>query len=315
MGTRGSGSVLLAGLDTGRLPWELSRLGPSFDILQGRAAAHALLDRLRSDVSASLAVLGQWLPDLTLAETIRRIRTDPELRHVSVIAITRDTESRVAGANVVLPLSADGSTIERWVSKLRSVPPRVKLSAQVRGRTVAHKEPFFGFVRNISTAGMRVFSPDEVSTGAELDVWLELASSDPFPALARVVRSDVGPMPLPHAYGIEFVYLPQSTEDAVWRAIEGGRPNRPTVDTLQAAAWTYDVINPVRRGERWEAEVWRSGPEQRGERFFSVAGASSRDALREAREVLLAWALVRTGSCVMAREAPEPMLSAVVGHS
>jgi hypothetical protein len=310
-----SGTVLLAGLDPARLPWELSRLGPCFDILQGRAAAHAVLDRLRSDVTR-VAVLGQWLPDLTLEETIRRIRIDSELRSASIVAITADGEQRVPGANVVLPLSADGSTIERWVGKLRAVAPRVKISAQVRGRTVDQKQPFFGFMRNISASGMRVFSPDEVADGDELDLWLELAADDPAPVLARVVRREPGIAPLKHAYGMEFVYLPPATEDVVARTIAGGRPNRRTVDTLQAAAWTYEIISPVRRGERWEAEVWRSGPTERGERFLTVAGATSRDALREAREVLVSWALVRTGSCVMAREAPAPLLRAgVVGHS
>jgi hypothetical protein len=310
----GSGTVLLAGLDPGRLPWELSRLGPSFDILQGRAAAHAVLDRLRTE-AARVAVLGQWLPDLTLRETIRRIRTDSDLRGVSVVAITAEGDAPVPGANVVLPLSADGTTVEGWVGKLRSVPPRVKVSAQVRGRTVAHKQPFFGFMRNISTSGMRVFSPDEIAAGAELDLWLELASDDAAPAIARVVRCEAGIPPLKHAYGMEFVYLPPATEDAVARTIAGGRPSRRTLDTLRTDAWTYEVVSPVRRGERWEAEVWRTGPTERGERFLTVAGPTSRDAIREAREVLVSWALVRTGACVMAKEAPAPLLSAAVGHS
>jgi hypothetical protein len=314
MGIAASGTVLMAGLDPGRLSWELCRLGPSFDVLQGRAAAHALLDRVLRQ-SAAVVVLGQWLPDLTLEETIRRLRSDAKTRRVSVIAITAQGDARIPGANVVLPLSADGNTIEGWVSKLRAVAPRAKLSAQVRGRTVTKKQPFFGFIRNISTAGMRVFSPDEIANGAELDLWLEFPTGEPAPALARVVRTEVGIPPLRHAYGMEFVYLPQVTEDAVSRVIEGARPNRPTVDTLRTAMWTYDVIVPIRRGERWEAEVWRSGPTNRGERFLTVAAPTSRDALREAREVLLAWALVRTGSCVMAAEAPLPMLRAVISNN
>jgi hypothetical protein len=138
-----------------------------------------------------------------------------------------------------------------------------------------------------------------VPENAELDLWLELASSEVVPVLARVSRVDLGLLPLRYAYGIEFVYMPPATEAVISRLVDEGTSRTPA-DTLWSKSWRYDVLVPMRRGERWEAEVWRSRPDQRGERFLIVSGSSSRDALRKAREVLVSWAIVRTDSWVMA---------------
>jgi hypothetical protein len=295
------GNVFVAGLDPARVPWRLDALGPRFCVLEGRAAGHALLSRLRH-ARGSLALLGPWLPDFPVPDLVRRIRADPETRLVSIVALVLDGQDEVSGANSVLPVSTDTGTLERCVARLRSVPPRVRIAARVRGFTVVGKRPFFGLTHDLSLSGMRLLSRDYVNPGTELDLWLELPSGGNVPAMARVVRRDLQ-LSFPtdyrgRSYGVEFVYVPPAAEEAIQKLIDGGRLSRQVEDTLRSGLCTYEILSPIRRGMVWEAEVWRvQGRDARGERFFTVSRPTQRGAVREARELLLFWTLVRSGSC------------------
>jgi hypothetical protein len=221
------------------------------------------------------------------------------------VALVLDGQNEMSGANSVLPVATDTLTLERCVARLRSVQPRVRVSARVRGSTVVGKRPFFGLTHDLSASGMRVLSRDYVNPGTELDLWLELPSGGNVPAMARVVRRD---LQLPfqteyrsRSYGVEFVYVPPAAEEAIGKLIDGGRLARRVEDTIRSGAFAYEILSPVRRGMVWEAEVWRvHGREPRGERFFTVSHGSQRGAIREARELLLFWALVRSGNTLQA---------------
>src|SRR5689334_14913117 len=99
-------AVFVAGLDPARVPWSLAALGPRFSVLEGRAAGHALLERLTKS-RGSVALLGPWLPDLTQTETVRRIRANPDTRRVSVLALVPGERAEIPGANHVLPVATD----------------------------------------------------------------------------------------------------------------------------------------------------------------------------------------------------------------
>jgi hypothetical protein len=295
-------AVFVAGFNPARVSWGLKVLGSPVYVLEGRAAGHALLERL-SHFPGGLALVGPFLPDFPQKEAIRRIRATPETRRVSVLALVREEPRDLPGANAVLPLSADSAALESWVSKLREVAPRVKIASRVRGRTVDQSQPFCGVTRNVSATGMRVVSADALRDGIELDLWLELPSGNMVPVLGRIVRSDNGTGVPSHGYGVEFVYVPPATHEALAEVIAGDHSQRPRVDTLKSGAWTYDVLGPQRRGEVWEVEVWRSrATDVRGERFLAVVGATAREAVGNARELLMTWVLVRDGTHVLARK-------------
>jgi hypothetical protein len=288
----------VAGFDPARVPWRLTALGPRFELLEGRAAGHALLGKL-SGARGSVALVGPWAPDLTQAEIIRRIRANPATRTVSVVALVGDGHGagQVRGANAVLPLATDTSTLGRWVARLGSVPARARVATRVCGQDIVRQQPFEGVTQNISTAGMRVVSAIQVPVGADLDLNVVTGSPRTLPVLGRVVRAELERGTERRGYGIEFLYVPPATEDAIARLVERHGPSRSTADALHLGAWTYEILGPIPREGHWEAEVWRSRTGRSGSaRFMCVAGLTPRDASREAREVLLAWALMQSGA-------------------
>src|SRR5438045_1413461 len=129
--------AFVLGIDPARLRPVLPLLGPDVCFLQGRTAGHNLLEQLDHQ-HGGIVVLGPSIPDLTLAETIKRIREKPETRRVSVLALSSREAAELPGANVVLPANADVAELAAWISKLSSVPPRVAIHARVSGRSAEH---------------------------------------------------------------------------------------------------------------------------------------------------------------------------------
>jgi catechol 2,3-dioxygenase len=104
----------------------------------------------------------------------------------------------------------------------------------------------------------------------------------------------------PNGYGVEFLYLPALSFDAIVDLVSrGGLPVAAAApdathgihSTVRRAAWVYEILKPIRRDDTWHAEIrrapreaWRpggAGP------FYVVEGASPEKALREAREFLV----------------------------
>jgi CheY-like chemotaxis protein len=280
-------TVFLLGVDRTRAKWDVSLLGPNVYQLQGQTAGHALLGLLNQR-HGGLVVAGSAIPDLTLAETIRRIRAKPETRAVSILAVTSQDANELPGANVVLPPTMGAATLEAWIAKLKAVPPRVKLYAEVRGDTI-DRRPFRGVSRNISATGMRVVSADQVDEGHDLDLWLDLPGSNGLEVLGRVVRHENGTPGVEGSYGIEFLYVPTQTQQAISRVLAGdGAPVR----ILRGRTWICELLHPSPRGRHWEVEVRRAkGPEQPRERFLTVSGSGPDEALDKARDVARAWML------------------------
>jgi CheY-like chemotaxis protein len=277
--------AFVLGVDPARLRPVLPLLGRDVAFFQGRTAGHNLLEQL-DQRAGGLVVLGPSIPDLTLAETIKRIRQKPETRHVSILALSSRELSELPGANVVLPAKIDVATLAAWISKLSSVPPRVPLHAKVSGRTSEHGARFCGVSQDISLAGMRVVCDDELPFGENLDLWLELASAPSAIALGRVVRRDPE-APRSHGYGVEFLYVPPATQEAIERIVEG---TDAPVHVLRGRTWICEILRPLPQGDEWEVEVLRARtPEQARERFLSVSGATAEEALEKAREVARAW--------------------------
>src|SRR5262245_31161579 len=163
--------VLVAGLDGRSLLLEASVLRRDGHVVEEVATARSLFAWL-GDSNVRLVVLGPRLPDSTLPEVIRRIRSDPATRHASILALIPSAESLdldgravEAGANVVLRRPLDQSRLDSWVSKLLSVPRRVRTRVPVQGHVVGTPRSevgaahFVGLTRNVSVNGMLLASP------------------------------------------------------------------------------------------------------------------------------------------------------------
>ena len=301
--------ILVAGLDARSLLLEVPLLIREGHTVEARSSARALLlDIVR--LSARLVALGPEIPDLTTAETVRRIRASSLTRGVSVLVLLpastsaeTEEEARDAGANAILRRPLDPVAVESWAAKLLAVThrvdARVPVQAQVVGSSRAPSSPhFLGVTRNVSANGMLLASPVRLDAGLDLDLEFVVPG---IPArlrgLGRVVR-EAAEVAWPYVgYGIEFLFMAPESRAALVLAVSGLGPSSvPEGDpdashgihsTLRRDEWVYEIRRPVRHEASWQAEIrraprgaWRpgvAGP------FFVVEGPSPESAVREAR--------------------------------
>jgi len=305
-------SVLVAGLDGRSLALEAPVLQRERHAILEVESGRALVEEIVRH-GARLLVLGPRLPDLDLPDAIRRVRASALARHVSILALLpageppeMETEIASAGANAVMRRPLDPAQLEAWIAKLITVARRVETRVPVGGRVVGTPRDredahFYGVSRNLSVTGMLLASPVRLAEGPDLELVFDLPGAAPgLQALGRVVRqaSEVG---WPYiGYGVEFLYLPALSFDAIVDLVaRGGRPLLAAASdaghgihsTVRREAWVYEILEPVRRDDTWHAEIrrapreeWRpggAGP------FYVVEGPSREKALREAREFLV----------------------------
>ena len=301
--------ILVAGLDARSLLLEVPLLVREGHSVEARPTARALLlDIART--GARLVALGPDIPDLTVAETVRRIRASTLTRGVSVMVLLpsststeTEDETRDAGANAVLRRPLDPVVVEGWAAKLLAVThrvdARVPVQAQVVGSSRAPSSPhFLGVTRNVSANGMLLASPVRLDAGLDLDLEFVVPG---IPArlrgLGRVVR-EAAEVAWPYVgYGVEFLFMPPESRAALILVVSGvGPSSRPEPEpdashgihsTLRRDEWVYEIRRPVRHLASWQAEIrraprvaWRpgvAGP------FFVVEGPSPEVAVREAR--------------------------------
>ena len=303
--------VLVAGLDGRSLVLETSVLRRDGHAVEELGTGRDLLLRLPAS-GARLLVLGAQLPDLGLPEIIQRIRSNPATRAVSILVLTPsgapealDAEALSAGANAVLRRPLDAARLDAWVAKLLLVPRRVQARVPVQGHVVgtprsAEAGHFLGLTRNLSVNGMLLASPVRLAGGNDVELELTLPRMPALTALARVVR-EAPEVSWPYlGYGVEFLYLPQESLDAIVSLVE--RDSVPAVLASPAAAlpgihstlrrdnWVFEILSPIQLGGEWQVEirraprdVWRPG---RGGPFYVVSEATPEAALKAARAFL-----------------------------
>jgi CheY-like chemotaxis protein len=301
--------ILVAGLDARSLLLEVPLLIRDGHTVESRPTARTLLlDIVRT--SARLIALGTEIPDLTTAETVRRIRASPLTRGVSILVLLpastsaeTEEEARDAGANAVLRRPLDPVAVEAWAAKLLAVSyrvdARVPVQAQVVGSSRAPAAPhFLGVTRNLSANGMLLASPVRLDAGLDLDLeFVAPGIPSRLRGLGRVVR-EAAEVAWPYVgYGVEFLFMPPESRAALALMLSGlGLSSLPGRDpdashgihsTLRREDWVYEIRRPVRHQASWQAEIrraprgeWRpgvAGP------FFVVEGPSPESAVREAR--------------------------------
>ena len=303
-------SLLVAGLDARSLLLEAPVLQRERHHVQERAYARDLLREIVPS-GTRLVVLGTDLPDLPLTDAVRRIRTSPATREVSVLAILpagasaeMEEETRRAGANAVLRRPLDRPTLEGWLAKLLSVARRVVARVPVSGQVVGTSRAvggahFCGLTHNLSVNGMLLASPLRLGDGPDLDLEFVLPGVRArLRALGRVVR-EAPEVAWPfRGYGVEFLFVPEDSHETISLVVSGAlraapRPVLPDQthgihSTVCREEWVYEIHEPISDGQGWQAEIrrapresWRpgvAGP------FFVVAAGTPDVALREARD-------------------------------
>jgi CheY-like chemotaxis protein len=304
-------SVLTAGLDSRSLALEASVLRRDGHVVEDCRSGRELLTALATG-GVRLVVLGPELPDLALAELVRRIRGDRATRNVSILAlmpggadIDLDGRAVEAGANAVLRRPLEHARLDGWVAKLLAVPRRVRARVPVQGQVVGTPRPassshFVGLTRNISVNGILLASPVALPDGSDIEMEISLPTSGALRALGRLVREapEVG---WPYVgYGVEFLFVPDDSMEEITRLVRQGIPPRlplpsslrPDLSAIRATVrretWIYEILAPVEQGGGFQVEIrraprddWRpglAGP------FYVVEAASPEDALAAARE-------------------------------
>jgi CheY-like chemotaxis protein len=304
-------SILVAGLDARNLLLDAPVLRRERDVVEEKSSARAVLDGLARE-GGRLVVLGPSLPDLTVHDTVRRIRALPATRQVSILVLLPDAEGSDvegaaldAGANAVLRLPLDPTALDDWIAKLLSVPRRVETRVPVQGQVVgtpknANSGHFYGLTRNLSAHGMLLASPVRLADGYDVDLEFHLPPTGTrVRALGRVVReaAEVG---WPYVgYGVEFLYVPPESLDAIVSLVTEGPPPSHLAalrraaaihSTVRRASWVYEIHEPTAYEAGWMVEIrrapreeWRPGA---GGPFYVVEGSSPENALRQARDFL-----------------------------
>lgn len=300
--------VLVAGLDGRSLLLETPVLRRTGHVVHEKPGARALLAAL-PDSGARLVVLGSRLTDLTLPDTIYRIRSSAATRQVSVLVLIPMTEpseldrlSMEAGANSVMRRPLDQGRLDSSIAKLLSVPRRIDTRIPVQGQVVgtpraAPSGHFFGLSRNLSVNGLLLASPTRLVERPELDLEFNVPGSGGFlHALGRIVR-EAPEVSWPYlGYGVEFLFVPPDSLEAITRIVTGREllaPRGPSAihSTLRRDLWVYEILEPIPHSEGWQSEIrraardgWRPG---RGGPFYVVEGRSREETLAQARAFIL----------------------------
>jgi CheY-like chemotaxis protein len=297
--------ILVAGLDCRSLLLEAPVLQRQSGGLEEKATVRDLLDTLARG-GGRCVVLGSLLPDQGLDEAIRKIRSLPATRGVSIIVVLGSDERAAveaaalgAGANAVLRRPLDSGRLQEWVLKLLEVPRRIDTRVPVQGQVVGTPRPdqkghFYGLSRTLSVNGMLLASPLRLPKDPDLDLEFHLPEADSaVRVIGRVVR-EAGEVGWPYlGYGVEFTSVPDETREAIVRLVDRSVPRaeesegRGVLTTMRRGTWIYEIVQPVayeggflaeiRRGPR---DGWRpgiAGP------YYVVEGGSSDAAVRAAR--------------------------------
>ncbi len=303
--------VRVAGLDGRSLLLEAAVLRRDGHAIEESAGGRALLSGL-AEGGARLVVVGPRLPDVDLPELVERIRTDPLTRNVSILAlIPRDEPSSLdgdvikAGANAVLRRPLETQHLENWLAKLLSVPRRVKARVPVQGHVVGTPRStsghFVGLTRNLSVNGILLASPVRLAEAPDLELEMTLPGTFPLKVLGRVVR-DAPEVTWPYlGYGVEFLFVPPESLDAlIGLIIRETSPilapalqpeTRAIRSTIRRESWIYEILEPARHGATWQVEIrrapregWRPGSTGP---FYVVESETADAALIEARAFVL----------------------------
>jgi CheY-like chemotaxis protein len=301
-------AVLVAGLDSRGLLLEAPLLQREGCVVEERSSARAILQDIATR-RTRLVVLGPLIDGPPLPEVVRRIRSSPTLRGVSILALLPTSEPAsvdqtlvAAGANAVLRRPLERRQLEGWIAKLLTVAHRVGVRIPVDGQVVGSPRSspsghFCGIARNLSAHGLLLACPVRLDPSMDLELDLRLSRGPmQLKLLGRVVR-EAPDVHWPYlGYGIEFLWTPGVSMAAIERVVETetarteASPESGVHSTLRRGSWVYEVRQPAPCPDGWQVEIWRAPadawrPSSAGP-FFVVAAPSPTEALSRARDFL-----------------------------
>jgi DNA-binding response OmpR family regulator len=194
-----------------------------FQILTAITGNDALRVHRQERVDLIIAELN--MPDLQGDEICTLIRTDKELKDVSVILVCGDTpENRVrvaqCGANAWLTKPINPEILLETIGRLLAVSTRkgyrVLLKAQVRGELEI--APFFCTSHNISTTGIKFETDKLLNQGDRITCRFFLPGACRITSDGEIVRSAKTPDGSFH-YGVRFIDLAPEFQSEIERFI------------------------------------------------------------------------------------------------
>jgi CheY-like chemotaxis protein len=159
---------------------------------------------------ADLIITDANLPLMGGAELCSRIRSEAELKYVSIIVVgdedgNSQSEGREAGANVVIRRPVEPGMLLWQASELLVIPHRkdmrVLLRASIKG--VEGNTPFFAQSQNISLSGMLLETDRVLSPGDRLICAFNIAHSEV--TLTCVVERAETTVSKRNRYGVRFL--------------------------------------------------------------------------------------------------------------
>ena len=171
-----------------------------------------------------MAILGETNGDDTCA-LLRRIRTDPATRAVSLAVIRREpptqneeAELRRAGANIVLSGEMVPEMSDESIDQLLDVPLRREAQVPIRFVIWSHvgpdNEPLQGRSINVSVRGLLLQTAEPVVIGSKLELTFKLPGDDvDVRAVGKAVREH--PWGQGTQIGVEFLILRDNARDRI----------------------------------------------------------------------------------------------------
>jgi CheY-like chemotaxis protein len=160
------------------------------------------------------------MPGMRTEDMLESIRTDPELRHVSVIVACQDTlanreRCKRCRVNAVLTLPVDPGVLQLTMQKLLNVAPRMlyraALAVALEGKYSNRPVPFW--TENISASGMLIKAEEPLSKGAGLFLSFFLPDGTHISGYGEIVRVEtLKTVSQMYLYGVKFTNI---NKDAV----------------------------------------------------------------------------------------------------
>jgi len=181
-----------------------------FEVFATKSGHEALEIHKKERVNLILADLN--LPDMPGDELARAIRTNRDLRNVSIVMISSQRRSDIdrcatSGANDIVTRPIDGRRLLEKIARLVDVPPRKALRVLIKAKVMGYfgQDNFFGLTQNLSATGLLMETERVLAKGDTVSFSFFLPDSARVQAEGTVVRS----MKLEKMfqYGIEFTYI------------------------------------------------------------------------------------------------------------
>ena len=210
--------VILVGPQAAALAEDRTALGRADIVTLGAADAEAAL-LLHREQAAALIVVDLQLPDGG-DRLCRRVRSDPEMRQVSLLLLCPDDgpsqqRARSCGANGVLTLPVSREALDAELARLLEVPPRrcfrALLAVTVEGQ--AGGQAFFCSLRDLGVHGALIESSRALAVGDTLTCSFFLPGGARVTTDGSVVR--VTPQRDVWLAGVRFALLSRRDESAI----------------------------------------------------------------------------------------------------